>query len=228
MMTGVNIKQNLEAAQQRIAAAAERADRDPTAVRLIAVTKTHPVETIIAGMEAGLTDLGENRVQEALPKIDTVESWRRENGRPAPTWHLIGHLQTNKVKAALGGFAILHSLDSLKLANALDGRVHRTLPVFIEVNVAGESTKHGFAPHEVGGALGAIGQLPRLNPLGLMTVAPQADDETVRKVFRELRELAAANGLSELSMGMSDDFEIAVEEGATYLRLGRVLFGEWQ
>jgi pyridoxal phosphate enzyme (YggS family) len=138
----------------------------------------------------------------------------------------VGHLQRNKLRDALEHFAILHSLDSVRLAEALDQRAQRTLDVYVEVNVGGEESKQGFAPEDVSKALAAVSRLSHVNPIGLMTVAPLAEDEVVRKVFRSLRELAQANGLKELSMGMSNDFEIAIEEGATCVRLGRVLFGE--
>lgn len=143
-----------------------------------------------------------------------------------PRWHLVGHLQRNKVRDALEHFAILQSLDSVRLAEALDQRAQRTLDVYLEVNVGGEESKQGFAPDDVSKVLAAVSRLPHLNPIGLMTVAPLAEDDVVRRVFRSLREIAQANGLKELSMGMSNDFEIAVEEGATCVRLGRVLFGQ--
>ena len=193
---------------------------------LVAVTKTHSAQVVQEAARAGVTEFGENRVQEALPKIAAIADWASREGRQAPRWHLVGHLQRNKVKAALEHFAILHSLDSVRLAEALNERAEKPLDVFIEVNVAGEESKWGFAPAELDSALKSLGRLSRLRLLGLMTVAPIAEDEVVRTVFRKLRRLGEANGLSELSMGMSDDFEIAVEEGATCVRLGRVLFGE--
>lgn len=173
-----------------------------------------------------MEDIGENRVQEAIPKIAAVAEWARSHTRPAPKWHLVGHLQRNKVRDALEHFAILQSLDSVRLAEALDQRAQRTLDVYLEVNVAGEESKQGFAPSDVTKVLAAVSRLPHVNPIGLMTVPPLAEDEVVRKVFRSLRGIAQANGLKELSMGMSNDFEIAIEEGATCVRLGRVLFGE--
>jgi pyridoxal phosphate enzyme (YggS family) len=200
--------------------------RDPAEVTLVAVTKTFTAETVIDAVLAGLTDIGENRIQEAVPKITAVNQWAARERRQPPTWHLVGHLQRNKVRDALEHFAILHSLDSVRLAEALDQRAQRTLDVYVEVNVGGEESKQGFAPEDVSKALAAVSRLSHVNPIGLMTVAPLAEDEVVRKVFRSLRELAQANGLKELSMGMSNDFEIAIEEGATCVRLGRVLFGE--
>jgi pyridoxal phosphate enzyme (YggS family) len=213
-------------ARRRVAVAAQRVGRDPAEVTLVAVTKTFTAETVIDAVLAGLTDIGENRIQEAVPKITAVNQWAARERRQPPTWHLVGHLQRNKVRDALEHFAILHSLDSVRLAEALDQRAQRTLDVYVEVNVGGEESKQGFAPEDVSKALAAVSRLSHVNPIGLMTVAPLAEDEVVRKVFRSLRELAQANGLKELSMGMSNDFEIAIEEGATCVRLGRVLFGE--
>jgi pyridoxal phosphate enzyme (YggS family) len=213
-------------ARRRVAVAAQRVGRDPADVTLVAVTKTFTAETVIDAVLAGLTDIGENRIQEAVPKITAVNQWAARERRQPPTWHLVGHLQRNKLRDALEHFAILHSLDSVRLAEALDQRAQRTLDVYVEVNVGGEESKQGFAPEDVSKALAAVSRLSHVNPIGLMTVAPLAEDEVVRKVFRSLRELAQANGLKELSMGMSNDFEIAIEEGATCVRLGRVLFGE--
>jgi pyridoxal phosphate enzyme (YggS family) len=213
-------------ARRRVVVAAQRVRRDPAEVTLVAVTKTFTAETVIDAVLAGLTDIGENRIQEAVPKITAVNQWAARERRQPPTWHLVGHLQRNKVRDALEHFAILHSLDSVRLAEALDQRAQRTLDVYVEVNVGGEESKQGFAPEDVSKALAAVSRLSHVNPIGLMTVAPLAEDEVVRKVFRSLRELAQANGLKELSMGMSNDFEIAIEEGATCVRLGRVLFGE--
>ncbi len=144
----------------------------------------------------------------------------------APRWHLVGHLQRNKVAAALNLFDILHSVDSERLAEAISAQATRTVRVFIEVNVAGEASKFGVQPSEATGLAERIGALPNLDLLGLMTVAPQVDDpEDVRRVFRTLRELRDALGLRELSMGMTDDFEVAVEEGSTLVRVGRAIFG---
>ena len=144
-----------------------------------------------------------------------------------PTWHMIGHLQTNKIKTAIEIFDIIHSVDSLRLAEALSRRLTARLPVLLQVNVAGETTKNGFPLAEVMRAAEQIGRLPWLELKGLMTIAPLARDaEEVRPVFRKLRQLRDAIGLVELSMGMSDDFEVAVEEGATMVRIGRAIFGQ--
>jgi PLP dependent protein len=216
-----DIATRLAAVRRRIDAARERGGHAATEVTLVGVTKTHPVEAIVAAHEAGLTDVGENRVQEARPKIDEL----RSRG-VTPVWHLVGHLQTNKVTAALDLFDILHGVDSERLARAISQRASRPVRVLLEVNVAGEPSKFGVAPADVAGMAERVGALPGIELLGLMTVAPQADDpEDVRPVFRRLRELRDAAGLRELSMGMTDDFEVAVEEGATIVRVGRAIFG---
>lgn len=219
----------------RMARAAERSGRSAGSVQLVAVTKTVPLATIRAAYELGLTTFGENRVQEARVKIAELRL-------PGARWELIGRLQTNKVGHAVALFDRIQSVDSLRLAEALSARavaVGRRLPILLEVNVTGEASKSGFAPEDVIAAARAIAALPALEPQGLMTVAPLADDpEGVRPVFARLRELrarlceaaprdqtAADDGWPELSMGMSDDFEVAIEEGATLVRLGRALFG---
>ncbi len=215
------IAANLARVRERIAATAARAERDPASVRLIGVSKTFPAPAIIAAVQAGLADVGENRVQEAAAKAPDVMA-----AGARPVWHLIGHLQTNKVKAALEFFDYVHSVDSLRRAESLSRHAQRPLDILLEVNVAGESTKTGFNPAEVPAAAATIGVLPRLRLHGLMTVAPEVrDPEEVRSVFRDLRELNASLGLRELSMGMSGDFEVAIEEGATMVRLGRAIFG---
>ena len=216
-----DIARNLAAVRARIDAAAERAGRTPGDITLVGVSKTHPPGAVAAAFSAGLRDFGENRVQEAAAKIDAL----RAQG-VAARWHLVGHLQRNKVAAALNLFDILHSVDSERLAEAISAQATRPMRVFIEVNVTGEASKFGVAPGEAAGLAERIGALPNLDLLGLMTVAPQVDDpEDVRRVFRTLRELRDALGLRELSMGMTDDFEVAVEEGSTLVRVGRAIFG---
>jgi pyridoxal phosphate enzyme (YggS family) len=190
-------------------------------VTLVAVSKTHPASRIAEACAAGQRDFGENRVQEGASKIDAL----RADGVTA-TWHLLGPLQTNKVRAALNLFDILHGVDSLRIAKAISDRAERPVRVFLEVNAGGEASKHGVAPEGAGVVASAIGRLPNIELVGLMTVAPIADDpEDVRPVFRKLRQLRDAIGLRELSMGMTDDFEVAVEEGATVVRVGRAIFG---
>jgi hypothetical protein len=218
----MTIAGNLASVRERIDAACARAGRSPDDVTLIGVSKTFPPEAIAEAYEAGLQDMGENRVQEAAPKIKALAA-----RGVRPRWHLIGHLQTNKAQIATQLFAILHSVDSLRLAQALSRRAPEPVSILLEVNVAQEASKFGFAPQEVASALSAIASLPHIDVLGLMTVAPAVDDpEAVRPVFRRLRELRDALGLRELSMGMTGDFEVAIEEGATMVRVGRAIFGE--
>lgn len=211
-------------ARGRIADAARRGGHGQE-VRLVAVTKTHGPEAPLAAWEAGVTDVGENKVQEALAKMPAVQVPLR--------WHLIGHLQRNKVKF-LDGFDLVHSLDSARLADALDawGRSRGTpVEVLVQVNVAGEETKGGFAPAELEREAERLASMPGIVVRGAMTMAPFDAPETVlRRVFagaRETRDLLRRAGCpaTELSMGMSGDYEIAVEEGATLVRLGTVLFG---
>ena len=221
-MEVASIAQRLEQVRQRIASACERSHRSPTQVTLVAVTKGVAPERIREAVAAGVRHLGENRIQEATSKRSALaDLWA------SVTWHMVGHLQTNKVKTAIGLFDIIHSVDSLHLAKAISKRAQSPVPVFLEVNVAEGPTKYGFTLVELHDQHESIERLPNLDVRGLMTVAPQAERaEMARGVFRQLREAAGALGLKELSMGMSDDFEVAVEEGATHVRIGRVIFGE--
>ena len=196
-------------------------------VTIVAVTKGFGLEAVEAALAAGLTDLGENRVQEAVAKIDTSV------GRRA-TWHLIGHLQRNKAKDVPGRFGLVHSLDSAALAEELDRRAAThgaTVRALLQVNVAGETQKSGCAPAEAAGLAKRVAGLPHLALEGLMTIAPLTDDEAAqRRTFRGLRELRDAlkeDGLwlPTLSMGMSGDYGVAIEEGATVIRVGTALFG---
>jgi len=195
------------------------------AVTLVAVTKTHGPEAVEAAWAAGIADVGENRVQEAEGKMSRVHVPVR--------WHLIGHLQRNKTKAATQ-FSLVHGLDSLRLADALnEASIERgvVLDVLVQVNVSGESSKHGFATTDVASVADALHQLTHLRVCGAMTIAPyDAAESVLRQVFvgtRRVRDhlLAAGHPAALLSMGMSGDFEIAVEEGATHVRLGSILFG---
>ncbi|MCH8026000.1 MAG: YggS family pyridoxal phosphate-dependent enzyme [Chloroflexi bacterium] len=228
----MNIASNLAWVRQRIDTACRRAGRSIEDVTLVGVSKGVSAQAVAEACAAGLTDVGENRVQEAAAKIEAVAEYLRRPGRRGiegshqPTWHLIGHLQTNKAKTATNLFDILHSVDSLRLAQALSRRANELLPVLLEVNVAQDAAKFGFAPEEVTSALAAIAALPNLDVRGLMTIAPLTDDpETSRPFFRRLRELRDTLGLAELSMGMTGDFEVAIEEGATMIRVGRAIFG---
>ena len=220
-----SLEANLRRVRQAISKSAERAGRDPGEVVLVAVTKTLPVERIREAIGLGLKQLGENRVQEALPKIEEI-------GPADLDWHLIGHLQTNEIKFIEGRFRMVQSVDSVGLAEALDHRLQSALDVLIEVNVAEEPQKTGALPADLSALAHAVHVARHLRLRGLMTVAPNTTDgEQVRPVFRELRSLRDTTSqqlgapLPVLSMGMTDDFGIAIEEGATMLRLGRALFG---
>ena len=202
--------------------ACERGGRSPEEVRLVAVTKGVPTWAIQEASAAGIRDFGENRVQEAQAKRPELSVLGEH-----VTWHMVGHVQANKVKTVLGLFDIIHSVDSLHLAEAISRRAAQPVPIFLEVNMAGEDTKFGFSPAELDRDVAAVTILPNLELRGLMTVAPQTPNaEGVRPYFRRLRETGERLGLREFSMGMSEDFEIAVEEGATHVRIGRAIFGE--
>jgi pyridoxal phosphate enzyme (YggS family) len=218
----MDIARNLHDVERRIAQAAQRAGRSPAEITIVAVTKGLTAQAIEAALEAGIRHIGENRVQEAREKIA-----RLSNLQPCPTWHMVGHLQTNKVKTAVEIFDIIHSIDSLRLAEALSGRARNTVPVLLQVNVSGEEPKSGFSEAELPKAEEEVARLPRLEVKGLMTIAPLVSDpEEVRPIFQRLRELRDSLGLEHLSMGMSDDFEVAVGEGATIVRIGRAIFEE--
>lgn len=221
-----DLTSRLAAVQARMRAAAERSGRRIEDVRLVAVTKGVDPERIGEALALGIVDLGENRIQEALPKIAALG--------PAPRWHLVGHLQRNKVGRAIEAFALIHSVDSVRLTEEIARRagvLGRDIPVLLQVNVAGEPGKHGFAPEEVRDAARRIAGSPGVRVRGLMTIAPLADDpETVRPIFRRLRRLgevvrAEVPDADRLSMGMSQDYEVAIEEGATLIRVGRAIFG---
>lgn len=235
-MTFGPLKDNLARVREEIAGI-QSAEGINGAVRVIAVTKGHPADAITAAAAAGIADVGENRVQEALGKRETL-------GDLSVRWHLIGHLQSNKAKLVPGNFAVIHSVDSVKLAAALAaahrrsredrGQDHPAPAVLVQVNVSGEEQKSGCSPDAVEEVAHEVAQMPELRLQGLMTMAPLTDDEAVRrKVFgglRAVRDRLGAGGLTlpELSMGMSGDFRAAVAEGATMIRLGTVLFGERQ
>jgi len=218
----MTLEQNIRDLQSRIAMACLRAGRSPDKVTLVAVSKTVQADAVEAAFNAGIKHFGESRVQEAKPKIEQLQ--RLE---PDITWHMVGHLQTNKAKTAADIFDIIHSVDSLKLAETLNNCSPKRLPILIQVNVSAEATKGGFMVSEVEQAVKQIGKLSNLEVQGLMTIAPWVENaEEARPVFRQLRQLRDALGLKHLSMGMSDDFEVAIEEGATLVRIGRAIFGE--
>ena len=212
---------NVRRVQARIAAACSRVNRDPAGVTLVAVTKGRPVEDMLQVIAAGIIDIGENKIQEALEKHRALESMTKEPGRVR--WHMIGHLQSNKVKDAVRIFELIHSVDSLKLAQEIDAqaaKIAKVQDILIEVKTSSEPAKYGIHPSELSALIAGIAQLRNVRLKGLMTMAPPADAESARACFRTLRGM----GQPVLSMGMSDDFEIAVQEGATIVRVGRALF----
>ncbi len=218
----MRIEDNIREVRSRITRACEKSHRSPDEVVLVAVTKGVSAEMIRCAYECGIRHFGENRVQDAAAKVVLLSDLK-----PDITWHMVGHLQSNKAKRALELFDIIHSVDSFKLAEVLSRRAKGAVPVLLQVNVSGEVSKSGFSVAEVAAAFDSISQLPNIKVDGLMTIAPfSAGPEDVRPVFRKLRELRDLLGLKHLSMGMSDDFEVAVEEGATMVRIGRAIFGE--
>lgn len=217
----MSIADNILTVQTRVAAAARRAGRRPENVTLVAISKGHPASAVREAYAAGQRHFGENRVQEAESKLAALPDLR-----PHVTWHMVGHLQTNKAKVALQLFDIIQSVDSARLGETLDAKATRPVGVFLEVNVAGEASKGGLPPDQVAETLKALSRCPNLRVGGLMTIAPLVEDrEETRPVFRRLRELAEGLGLGGLSMGMTNDFEVAVEEGATIVRIGTAIFG---
>ena len=226
-----NLRRNLDEVLGRIEKAARRAGRSADQIKLIAVSKTHPAEILRKALAAGVSVFGENKVQEAEPKIVEI-------GRDAAEWHLIGHLQSNKARKAVQLFDVIQSVDSVELAKRLE-RIcleedRRELPVFVQIDLAGEETKSGIAENDLPELVEYLRTCERLKFNGLMIVPPFFENpDDVRPFFRRLREIrdsllsqnAFANGRGELSMGMSHDFEIAVEEGATVVRVGTAIFG---
>ncbi len=238
------IEANLTRVRDRIAAAAQRGGRGPEEVTLVAVTKTHPARVVAAAYAAGLRDFGENRLEEASAKIPTVQEIIPLPERPR--WHMVGHLQRRKVRRAVALFDLIHSVDTLRLAqriNRVTEESGKVIQVLLEVNVSGEASKYGFDLSAAAGKqaraaffadVEQILALPYLRPCGLMTMAPiVTDPEQARPIFVALRTLRddvsrrfPEADWCELSMGMTDDFEVAIEEGATMVRIGRAVFGE--
>ena len=226
MLAAEDIARRLREVRDGIAQAAKRSDRSPDTIRLVLASKTQPPDAIRAAYRAGARDFGENYVQEAVSKRSQLREILDV------TWHLIGHLQTNKAALATANFALIQTLDSVRLADAI-ARAHPSPPmrVLIEVNLGGEASKSGVAAGEVEALIESARD--KVDIIGLMTIPPLSDDPgDARKYFAELRamrdRLAASSGLalSELSMGMTEDFEVAIEEGATMVRVGRAVFGE--
>jgi len=246
------IAANIEAVYQRINAAAGRAGRRAGDIRLVAVTKTHPLQTVIAAYEAGLRHFGENRAQEGRDKAMAMAGWLADapqRAGPEPlTWHMIGHLQRRQVGDVLGQFKLIHSVDRVKFAGRINRLAQRDdlepVEILLECNVSGEASKSGFSLDNWAAdrgqlrrfveAIDRIGLLDKVIIKGLMTMAPLADDpEETRPTFsslaalqKTLQEQRPLFDWQELSMGMTDDFEVAIEEGATIIRVGRALFGE--
>jgi len=221
-MSFPGITANLERVRERVADVQKAAGLSQR-VQIIAVTKGHPGAAVLAAIEAGVTDVGENRVQEALRKQD-------ELGHLPVAWHLIGHLQTNKAKAAAGRFAAVHSVDSLRVAEALEAANLKLgtagLDVLLQVNIGHEPQKAGVMPDEVGGLAELVSTLPGLRLGGLMAIPPATNTGGVARAdFERMHRLVAELGLAELSMGMSADLELAVELGATMVRIGTAIFG---
>jgi len=225
------LRQRLEDIRKRIRRAAESCNRDTDSIRLVAVSKTVPAETVKDAIEAGATILGENYVQEAREKFDKLVHY-------PVSWHFIGHLQSNKAKYAVRLFDLIHSVDSLKLARALDKEAQKAEKIqliLVQVNISGEDTKSGVSAEEIPGLISEISQLKNVSIKGLMTMPPYFyQPEKVRPYFAALRELrdrlkeqAVPNvSMDELSMGMTGDFEVAIAEGATLVRIGTAIFGE--
>jgi pyridoxal phosphate enzyme (YggS family) len=223
------VKDNLETINKKIKEAALKVNRDPQEIKLVAVTKTATLEQIKEAINEGVKIIGENKVQEATEKYQVLTTEVK--------WHLIGHLQTNKVKYAVEIFDLIHSVDSIKLAKEIDKRsvqFKKTIDVLIEVNISGEETKYGYNPEKVEAFLKEISEFSGIRVRGLMTIAPiSKNKEEVRPYFRRLRELSERIRdkniknikMDYLSMGMTDDFEIAIEEGANMVRIGRGIFG---
>jgi len=204
------LRSNVDGVRARIAAACARAGRNPSSVTLVVVTKSIPKELIPRLSDFGVTDIGENRPVEGADRVAGLGGYRR---------HMIGHLQTNKAAKALQWADLIHSVDRPSLVQEL-ARNQRKVPVFVQVNVSGEASKGGFSPEEAGAAVAEARRT--LDVVGLMTMAPEGAD--ARPHFRRLRELAVRSGLEKLSMGMTQDFETAVEEGATHVRVGTAIF----
>ncbi len=226
------IADNLAEVRKRMAAAARRSGRQPDDVLLVAVSKTHPIEDIAAAMAAGQRDFGENRLEELWAKVDQAQALQLD----AIRWHMIGTIQSRKTREAVGPFVLIHSVDRAKIAARLSRDAEdagNVMKVLLEVNVSGETSKHGFTPDGLLAQAGELLALPGIHIAGLMTMAPfEAAPEATRPVFRSLRALRdrlvaayPAGDWRELSMGMTNDFEVAIEEGATIVRIGSAIFG---
>jgi len=226
------LKKRLFDIQEKINKAALKANRDPSEINMVAITKNVDIEVIRNIQDLGISNFGENRIQELIRKSGEIKS--------PVTWHMVGHLQTNKVKKGINYFDYMHSLDSLHLAETLEEELavlNKTINVLIQVNVSGEETKYGIKPQELKAFYGQVRKYSHLKVIGLMTMAPEVKNpQGVRPVFKGLKELInnlrdsidnnEKENFKHLSMGMSNDFEVAIEEGATFVRIGSALFKE--
>lgn len=223
----MNIEQNLKRINERIAAAAKSCGRDPHSIKLIAVTKTYPVDVMNEAIRLGVTDIGENKPQEVRDKFEHVLPVK---------WHLIGHLQSNKIKYVIDRCCMIHSVDSIKLMDDIErlSAAHNTdMDILIQVNISGEESKSGIAPEELDALLSHAGTLERVHVKGLMTIAPKAEFgdaeihfRNMKKLFDDTKQKNYSNvEMKELSMGMSGDFEAAVKHGSTMVRIGSAIFG---
>ncbi|NQT22939.1 MAG: YggS family pyridoxal phosphate-dependent enzyme [Candidatus Omnitrophica bacterium] len=216
------IKENLYTVNANIKRVAERANRKPGDIRLICVTKEADSSQVLDAISNGVAELGENRVREAVLKHKAIGE--------KVVWHLIGHLQTNKARDAVKIFSLIHSVDSVRLAQYIDKeaeKIGKIQEVLIEVNVSGEATKFGILPDKLASFIGSLKHLAHFKVKGLMTVTPFSENpENSRPYFKVLKKLCDVHGLKELSMGMTQDYEVAIEEGATMVRVGRAIFGE--
>lgn len=221
-MAHAHIAENIAELEERISRAAVRSDRRREDVTLIAITKTVAPDLIRSAHAAGIRHFGENRVQEAAGKLAQLSDMT-----PQATWHMVGHLQTNKAKHAIELFDTIHSIDSVRLAETMSAGLASDINILLQVNLSREESKSGFGAEELGKAFEQISRMPHLRVQGLMTIPPWAyDPDESRPYFQELRKLGRSLGLEHLSMGMTDDFEVAIEEGATMIRIGRGIFGE--
>ncbi len=220
MLSAEEIRANYAAVERRLAAACKRAGRNPSEVTIVAVTKTFPAEVVTAGIAAGAREIGENRVQEGRDKRPLVQG--------AARWHLIGHLQSNKAKDAVRTFDVIQTIDSVSLAEKVAKAAlaaGKGVELLLEVNIGHELQKDGVDPAEIESLARSVRTIDGVKLSGLMAIPPVSDETATRAYFRELRSMCNGLGLQHVSMGMTDDFEIAIEEGATIVRVGRAIFG---
>jgi pyridoxal phosphate enzyme (YggS family) len=222
LITAEQIKKNIDVVCARIQSICDECGRDRHEITLIAVSKNFPGEAVRYAQAHGIRDFGENRVQEAMAKFGQLDDIRAQC-----KLHYIGRLQSNKVKDVTNTMDIVHSIDSIRIARLINDAAPRKIQGFLQVNISGETTKGGFNVDELSSAVEVVSNMDKIEVLGLMTIAPLSEQaESVRPIFRKLRQLNCTFGFSQLSMGMSDDYEVALQEGATMIRIGRAIFGE--